>query len=246
MSNADAKALFDRLFPGETVSPEDIAAHRAELEAAGFTLGLNAAGKPTDLQLPSGDWVDPIYGAGAGINRKQWNIESGGGAGGDQLAALQRAPGYQFRLGESLKALERSAANRGTLLTGGTLKALSRFAQDYASNEYDKRAQQLQGVAGMGYNAVGQQAGLGSAYGAQAGGLLGQQAQGVGDLLTQQGNAAAQGTVSAADAWQQGLGGAANALQMYYLSRLMQSAGRTGTASPYGPYAGGYQYPPMG
>jgi hypothetical protein len=45
-------------------------------------------------------------------------------------------PSYQFRLGEGQKALERSAAARGTLLGGGTLKALTNYGQKAASQEY--------------------------------------------------------------------------------------------------------------
>lgn len=45
-------------------------------------------------------------------------------------------PGFQFRLGEGIKALQRSAASRGTLLTGGTLKDLTNYAQNEASTEY--------------------------------------------------------------------------------------------------------------
>lgn len=48
----------------------------------------------------------------------------------------QNDPGYQFRLAEGTKALQRSAAAKGGLLTGGTAKALERYGQDYASNEY--------------------------------------------------------------------------------------------------------------
>lgn len=46
------------------------------------------------------------------------------------------SPGFQFRLGEGIKALQRSAAARGTLLTGGTLKGLMQYAGDEASKEY--------------------------------------------------------------------------------------------------------------
>lgn len=46
------------------------------------------------------------------------------------------SPGFQFRLGEGLKALERSAAAKGTLLTGGALKGEQRYAQNAASGEY--------------------------------------------------------------------------------------------------------------
>lgn len=49
---------------------------------------------------------------------------------------FQADPGYAFRLSEGQKALERSAAARGGLLSGGTGKALQRFGQDYGSQEY--------------------------------------------------------------------------------------------------------------
>jgi hypothetical protein len=45
-------------------------------------------------------------------------------------------PGYQFRLGEGQKALERSAAAKGTLLTTGTLKSLDQYSQGLAAQEY--------------------------------------------------------------------------------------------------------------
>jgi hypothetical protein len=45
-------------------------------------------------------------------------------------------PGYGFRMSEGMKALERSAAARGGLLSGTTLKGVQRFGQDLASQEY--------------------------------------------------------------------------------------------------------------
>lgn len=45
-------------------------------------------------------------------------------------------PGYQFRLQQGQQALERAAAARGTLNTGGTLKDVSQFGQGLASQEY--------------------------------------------------------------------------------------------------------------
>lgn len=50
----------------------------------------------------------------------------------------QNDPGWQFRMKEGLGAIQRAAASRGTLLTGGAVKDLNAFAQDFASNEYDK------------------------------------------------------------------------------------------------------------
>lgn len=48
----------------------------------------------------------------------------------------QNDPGYQARLNLGTDALQRSAAARGGVLTGGTAQALNQYAQDYASNEY--------------------------------------------------------------------------------------------------------------
>lgn len=53
-----------------------------------------------------------------------------------QAPNLTDDPGYQFRLKEGLGAIERSAAARGTLGTGGTLKDLMDYGQGLASQEY--------------------------------------------------------------------------------------------------------------
>jgi hypothetical protein len=223
LSDAQAEQFFNQLFPGGTVSPEDLEAHRRQLEAAGFTLNPNAGGRITDLTLPSGNTVDPIYGAGSGLNRKQWIVHPGAGAGGPGGigTGLETSPGYQFRLGEGMKALERSAAARGTLLTGGTAKGLARYAQDYASGEYGNRVNQLMDLARLGGNAAAGAGTAGQSYATQAG-----------DLQTQIGNAQAGATVGGANAWNQALGNAQNLAQMYYLSRLYGGAPGAGGGVP--------------
>ena len=47
-------------------------------------------------------------------------------------------PAYQFRLKAGQDALERSAAAKGLLRTGGTLKDLIEYSQGFASSEYDR------------------------------------------------------------------------------------------------------------
>jgi hypothetical protein len=49
---------------------------------------------------------------------------------------LSNEPGFQFRLDQGRKALEQSAAGKGVLRTGGTLKDLINYGQNFASNEY--------------------------------------------------------------------------------------------------------------
>lgn len=51
---------------------------------------------------------------------------------------FQEDPGYQYRLEQGNRGVENSAAAKGSQLSGATLKALGRFNQNEASNEYDK------------------------------------------------------------------------------------------------------------
>ena len=52
------------------------------------------------------------------------------------MPQFQTDPGYNFRLAEGLKALERSASARGLLQSGGTLKGIQQYGQNIASDEY--------------------------------------------------------------------------------------------------------------
>lgn len=45
-------------------------------------------------------------------------------------------PGYQFRSNQGMDAIQRSAAAKGLLRTGGTLKDLATWNQNFASGEY--------------------------------------------------------------------------------------------------------------
>ena len=55
---------------------------------------------------------------------------------GPTLEELRADPGYAFRVSEGQKALERSAAGKGLLLSGGQLKDLTRFGQGMGAQEY--------------------------------------------------------------------------------------------------------------
>lgn len=59
-------------------------------------------------------------------------------------------PAYQRRLEEGRKALETSAAAKGLLRTGATLKSLSDYAQQQASDEYARTYQRQLGEYQMG------------------------------------------------------------------------------------------------
>ena len=87
---------------------------------------------------------------------------------------FQTDPGYAFRLSEGMKALDRTAAARGGLLSGATLKGAERYGQGLASDEYQRayeryntnRANQLNPL--MGYaSGAGMSATAGSSGAAQ-------------------------------------------------------------------------------
>jgi hypothetical protein len=59
---------------------------------------------------------------------------------------LESTPGYQARQAMGQQGRERSAAARGSILNGGTQKALERYGQDYASNEYSNLVGQQLGA----------------------------------------------------------------------------------------------------
>lgn len=122
------------------------------------------------------------------------------------MTQFQQDPGYAFRLSEGQKALERSAAARGGLLSGGTGKALERFGQEMGSQEYTNafnryqaerqaRLAPLQSLAGVGQTTA-QQIG-------QAGQNL---ASNVGEAIGAGAQARASGYTGAANALTGGLG----------------------------------------
>ena len=122
------------------------------------------------------------------------------------MQQFQQDPGYAFRLQEGMKALERSAAARGGLLSGSMLKGAQRYGQDLASQEYmnafnryqaerNARLNPLQSLAGVGQTATNQLGQAGQTMASNVGQALGAAAQ-----------ARASGYVGGANALSQGLG----------------------------------------
>ena len=69
---------------------------------------------------------------------------------------FQADPGYAFRLAEGNKALERSAAARGMVLSGSMFKGLQRYGQDYAGTKLDASFNRLSSLANAGQPGAGQ------------------------------------------------------------------------------------------
>ena len=133
-------------------------------------------------------------------------IDSQGGAGGAGGAAGSNAlnfdyggftetPGYQFRVDQGRQAIERSAAARGGLNSGATMKALQDFGQGMAADEYGTFYNRLGAMSGTGQTQVNSLASLGA-----------NSATNQGNSLMQAGNARASGYANQANIF----GGAAS------------------------------------
>jgi hypothetical protein len=125
----------------------------------------------------------------------------------------QADPGYAFRLSEGQKALDRQAAARGGLISGGALKAAQRYGQDMGSQEYQSAYNRAltgynTGVASENqlYNRQAALAGIGQTATNLTGQFGQNYATNVGNLMTGAGAANAAGQVGMANAITGGLG----------------------------------------
>jgi hypothetical protein len=134
---------------------------------------------------------------------------------------FQADPGYAFRLSEGMKALDRTAAQRGGLLSGSTLKAAQRYGQEMGSQEYmnafnryqtERNAQlnPLQSLAGLGQTSTNALAGAANQMGQNY-------AAGYGNI----GQARASGYLGGSNALTSALGTGLNYAQnQQYINRL--------------------------
>lgn len=147
--------------------------------------------------------LEPYRTAGtAALGRLTGAMGLGGPA--QQQQMLEMDPGYGFRLGEGLKALERMQAARGSMLSGGAMKAGQRYAQDYASGEYSNAYNRLANIAGLGQTAGTQLGGAAQQFGQTAGNIMGQEA-----------NALAAGRIGRGSAYGSAIQGGLNAYSNY-------------------------------
>jgi hypothetical protein len=147
---------------------------------------------------------------------------------------FQADPGYGFRLAEGQKALERSAAARGGLLSGSAMKGTLNYAQGLASQEYqnafnrytsqrDTRYNMLRGLTDVGAGAAGSMVGAAGTAGANTAAAQGNA-----------GAAQASGYVGAANALNAGASNISSYLQAKPLNDALANYYRPTAAAPAG------------
>ena len=157
----------------------------------------------------------------------------------------QADPGYAFRLSEGQKALDRSAAARGGLISGGALRAAQRYGQEMGSQEFGNAYNR----ALTGYNTgvasenqlYNRQAGL-AGIGQTATNLVGQAGQNyatsAGNLMTSGAAARAAGQVGMSNALTGGLGTYLNYNQNTALLNALRGGGIGSSSMMSEPYSG--------
>lgn len=190
----------------------------ASATVASSLIGANASSSAANTQAKSARYA-------ADLQQKQYDqtredqmpwLEAGRGAlnklipmsdytkfGMDQF---QADPGYAFRLSEGQKALDRSAAARGGLISGAALKAAQRYGQDMGSQEYQNAFNRYQSERASQLAPLQSLAGIGQTTAANLGNAGAANAQAIGSYLTGGAAAQAAGSVGAANAISGGLG----------------------------------------
>ncbi len=139
----------------------------------------------------------------AGNTAREFQLGSLGLPGGnsDAVGMFRQSPGYQAGLTAGTNAVQGSAAAGGRLFSGGTLKSLNKFGQNYADQQFGNWYDRLGGLSGAGGNATGQGVNLGA-----------NTANNLSSLAVQGGDAKASSYINGANAI---TGGAQNLADLY-------------------------------
>lgn len=136
-------------------------------------------------------------------------------------SGFQNSPDYQFALQQGLQGVDRSAAARGSLYSGGQQADLTNYAQGMASQQLGQYRNSLMSLANMGASSGSALAGVGQNYAGAVGNNLGNAANATGSAALSQGNN-----------WSQALTGLAGLGNNYLQQR--QSAFNPGASNQFG------------
>jgi hypothetical protein len=131
------------------------------------------------------------------------------------MAQFQQDPGEQFRQDQALKALDRSAAAHGNLLSGGALKGIIDYSQNAASQEYQNAYNRYNNDQTSKFNKYAALAGIGQTATNMSGQLGAQAAGQMGEYGLQAGNANAAGILGQAAGYNNGLTSLGSAVNNY-------------------------------
>lgn len=167
-------------------------------------LGQQAANKAADAQIGAtregNALLKYMYDTTRSDNMPALNARNNGLSGYQNLlknpSSITSDPGYQFGLNEGNRSISNQQAAKGGYYSGATMKALTKYGQDYAGTKFDQALNRQGNLAGLGQ--------VGSAQ-------IGQAAQNYGTQASQNligaGNARGAASMAGSNAWQNALNG---------------------------------------
>jgi len=151
---------------------------------------------------------------------------------------FQQDPGYAFRLSEGQKALERQAAARGGLISGGALKAAQRYGQEMGSQEYTNAFNRYQAERQARLNPLQSLTGMAQTTANTIGAAGQNMAANVGDAMGSAAAARASGYVGGANALTSGLGTYLNYRQGQNYLNALGGGGGSNVSGAWNPSTG--------
>jgi hypothetical protein len=133
------------------------------------------------------------------------------------MEQFQQDPGYAFRMREGLKALDRTAAARGGLLSGAQLRGVTRYGQELGSQEFTNAFNRYQAERQARLNPLQSLTGMGQSTATTLANQAGQYGQSMANSAAQMGNIRASGYMGQANALNAALGQGLN----YYQNKQM-------------------------
>jgi hypothetical protein len=120
-----------------------------------YTAAEAGAGTARDATL---GYFQPYAQGGQTGFQNALNMQSGG------FEYKPTDPSYKWRFDQGMDAAMRGASAAGTIGSGGTLKALTRYGQGFASTEFGNDFDRNNQLAKFGFNAAQGQAGAQNSY----------------------------------------------------------------------------------
>lgn len=215
----DAAASNERVAQMQIDAQEKMLNRQIDLNEPTRRIGVNALTQAYNQVMPGGEFARDFG-----------------------MSDFQADPGYSFRLKEGMKALENSAAARGGLLSGNTIRATQERAQDLASQEYQNAYNRFQTNRTNRLNPLFQLGDKGQIASNQVSNSINQQGSAMNSLYGNLGQANSNAIGSAGEARASGYLGQANSLNKSIGSVLnaFEGYGGSGYKRSYGddPYWG--------
>lgn len=213
---------------GEITALNGLAPPTAATSTGAFVLkGPNGIAQP--LTAAQATQIKATGGLPAGYSITGGTTTPGQSSADQQQAALGRfqvSPGYQFAFDQGQDAITDSAAARGGVHSGAVDKALIRFGQGTANQEYGDYYNRLAAEAGIGQTATNAGNAAAQNYGNNASQLAQNTGAARASAYGQAGQAAANGYMGAASAIQGGIG------NYLYMSQSANPYAAGGSMSP--------------